>query len=74
MRVFIQLLIPALIVLGVFLIVSRVGRTRGEPQGNQAHRNDKPPGNDAATVVAIVLIGAGVVLGLAMALHGYWGA
>lgn len=80
MRYLVQFAIPALILLGALILV--LARRRSEDGSDQGQsRRDRDYGadpasarsSDAGTVLAILLIGAAVVIALAVALPGLIG-
>jgi len=67
MRYFIQLIIPALIFVGVvYLLTRQRGQRRGEDTA------DASGGSDAGAFLLILALGAAVAIGTAFALQSFW--
>ena len=70
MRYLIQLLIPALIFIGVVYLVMRARRSRSVDQQTNAEDDD----GDKGMLILIIVAGAMVVVGVVFALQSLWGA
>jgi hypothetical protein len=67
MRYFIQLIIPALIFVGVVYLLTR---QRGQSRGKD--RADASEGSDTGAFLIILAMGAVVAIGTAFALQSFW--
>ena len=72
MRYLIQLLIPALIFIGVVYLVMRARRSRSVDQ--QTNAEDDDGDGDKGMLILIIVAGAMVVVGVVFALQSLWGA
>ena len=70
MRYLMQLLIPALIFIGVVYLVMRARRSRSIDQQTNAEEDD----GDKGMLILIIVAGAMVVVGVVFALQSLWGA
>lgn len=70
MRYLMQLLIPALIFIGVVYLVMRARRSRSVDQQTNAEDDD----GDKGMLILIIVAGAMVVVGVVFALQSLWGA
>jgi len=69
MRYLLQLLVPALIVIGVIFVLLRNHSGRSEAARTLSHSGEN---SDKGMIIAIIVIGAAVAIVVVMAMQGVW--
>jgi len=69
MRYLLQLLVPALIVIGVIFVLLRNHSGRSEAARTSSRSGEN---SDKGMIIAIIIIGAAVAIAVVMAMQGVW--